>query len=188
MTERTLAHALREMTEVTRPRPNQDEESVEICIGRLYRVLREFPDDVALRAVDEWPRRNQFFPTECELRVQCDNVIADMARAEAASNVPREEGRFSHPVGRSEYFVNQVRKRFGDAYVKSWMSGGINALFSDNVVYVTIIGHERLMRDCHDLAHEASIWIVASDECLNNLNRYCERMERDFPTKKRWRL
>lgn len=169
-----IAHALAELTQVTRPRPGQDEAGIEAGVRRLIAALKEFPDDVALWALDYWPRQSEWFPTEHELRAVCDLRVSSLARAEAAKGGERS-GRFLEPSGKTAYFVHRAREVHGEPFCKSWLAGGITCSFSNDTVYTTSVGADRLRKQCWAELQEAGVNVIESKDASKMLADYCDR-------------
>lgn len=169
----SLPEAFRELCAVCRPRPDLADGGMEAAASRLFKALNEYPEHVALTALDVWPRRSEWFPTEKELRDLCEE-IASQSALEAAARGSVGGGLYKHPVGNTVAFVSEVRKLRGDDYAKSWLAGGITCLFTANTIRTTRIGEERLNRDFGALAQHMGIKIARDDECSKMLAAYCD--------------
>ena len=141
-----LSDAFKELCAVSRVRPDLAAGSIEDAARRLWKVLGEYPAPVAMAALDIWPRRSEWFPAEKELRDLLEEVAAEAAK-EAVAREHVGGGRYNSPVGNTVLFVDRVRTLRGDAYVKSWLAGGITAQFTCNHVYLTGVGFDRLTKE-----------------------------------------
>lgn len=181
-----LTEAFKELCAVCRPRPDQDESVLMSAASRLWKVLGEYPEPIALTALDTWPRRSEWFPTEKELRGLLDEIAAEAAR-EAAARGHAGDGRYKQPVGNTVLFVEEVRKLRGPDYVKSWLAGGITCMFTANHVYTTNIGADRLSKDVGALAEQMGVKIIFDRACSEMLARYCDERGLVFGGKGRGR-
>ena len=93
---------------VTRPPRGMDTSSVEACTLRYMRILRDYHEDVAAKALDDWPKTHQFFPTEPELH----QALRDAHRAlrPHSKAPPYDDGMSPHPVGATKAFVDELRQ------------------------------------------------------------------------------
>ena len=178
-----LTDAFEELTQVCRIRPGQFEGDIAALARRVFKALGEYPEPVALTALDMWPRQSEWFPTEKELRDLLDAIKAESEREAAARGIGRE-GTYHSPTGASADFVDRVRRVHGGDYVKSWMAGGINCLFADKNIYVTSSAFDRLHRDCAFIAQAAGVTIVRSKQAEAMLAKYCDDREITFEQKR----
>jgi hypothetical protein len=181
-----LAEAFKELCAVSRVRPDLAAGSIEDAARRLWRVLGEYPEAVALTALDVWPRRSEWFPAEKELRGLLEEIASNAAR-EAQARGAVGGGKYRQPVGNTVGFVEEVRRLRGADYCKSWLAGGITCLFSANIVYTTSIGADRLDKDVGALAAQLGVKIVRDKECSEMLARYCDERQLSFEPKGRRR-
>lgn len=182
---KAIGMGLAELTQVTRPRPGQDEAGIEAGVRRLFAALKEYSEDVALWALDAWPRHSEWFPTEHELRVFCDRRMCEIAREEAAKRGEAKGGRFLEPVGKTAYFASRAFVVMGEPWCKSWLAGGITCMFSNDTIYTTSIGCERINRDCDLLLREAGVRVIESKDASKMLADYCDRNQLSFEPKRR---
>lgn len=166
-----LVDAFKEMWAVCRPRPDQDEGTLEAAARRLWRTLGEYREGVALAALDRWPKQNDWYPTEKELRDLLDRLSLDADR-ETPRGERTAKGRFSNPVGDTAYFWKRVAQVRGQRYAESWLWGGVTAEFTATNVYVNQVGHDYLMRDCGNLVAECGVNIVVDNEVALLLQKY----------------
>jgi hypothetical protein len=166
-----LANAFNELCAVCRPRPDQDEEIMQAGARRLWKVLTEYREEVAIQALDAWPKHSEWFPTEKELRSLLDRLKLDAA---TTGDTTRPD-RFARPVGRTKNFFDRVSEVRGKAYANSWLRGGVTAEFSANYVFVTEPGHDRLWRDCENLIRETGVAIVIDPEVGQLIIDYMEK-------------
>lgn len=184
MPAKNLGEGFADLCAVCRPRPDMTDENMTAAARRIHSVLREFPEPVALTALDLWPRRSEWFPTEFELRALLEEIASNAAR-EAQARGSLGDGRYKQPVGNTVAFVDEVRRLRGADYCKSWLAGGITCLFSANVVYTTGIGFDRLSRDVGGLAEQMGVRIVRDKECSDMLAAYCNDRGLTFEPKQR---
>lgn len=164
-----LADAFSQLVAVVRPRPDMDENGAVAASRRLFSVLNEYDEQVALAALDEWPRHSEWFPTERELRDVLGRMAMSMNRH---GDAVTEKGRHHKPVGRTEYFWKRVAASKGEAYAQSWLWGGVTAEFNDRYVFVNQVGHDRLWRDCEDIIRECGVAIVVDNDVAQLLVEY----------------
>lgn len=178
-----LTDAFGELTQVCRVRPGQFEGDIEAMARRIFRTLNEYPEDVALAALDAWPRQSEWFPAERELRDLLDGIKGDADR-KAASQGQANDGAYFQPIGRVAGFVDKVRELYGADYVKSWLSGGINARFTDKLVLVTGSAFDRLQHDCGYLARLWGVQIEKDPRAEELLIKYCNDNDLKFEPKR----
>lgn len=166
-----VAKALKHLVAVTRPRPDQSEGSVSAMAERFSAVFREYPESVVLAALDEWPKESEWFPTEKELRALLDYIKLNHADARGAVDA---KGRSDTPSGMTKYFWERVASLKGEAYARSWLWGGVTAMFTAKYVFVNQVGHDRLWRDCADLIRECGVAIVVDNEIARLLVKYMD--------------
>lgn len=167
-----LSDAFNEMCGVCRPRRDQDEEMIEPAVRRLWKVLGEYGENVAIEALNEWPKKNEFFPTEKELRELLDYIRIN---SDKATGKPDTKGRRDAPWGLTKYFYERVAKVKGEAYARSWLRGGLTCMFTERYVYVNQVGHDRLWRDLEPIIRECGVAIVVDDDIAKLLVDYIER-------------
>lgn len=167
-----LADAFRQLIAVVRPRPDMDEGGAAAASRRLFSVLNEYDEDVALKALDEWPRNSEWFPTEKELRDLLDYVKLNSDKAAGEKD---SRGRSDKPYGLTARFWEAVARVKGEAYARSWLRGGVTCMFTDRYVYVNQVGHDRLWRDLSNLIQEHGVAIVVDDDIAKLLVDYIER-------------
>jgi hypothetical protein len=184
-----LGAAFRDLTTCTRPRYGQTEDDLRDGARRIFRVLTEYPEEVALAAIDAWPRRSETFPTEKELRDLLDDMSAERSRQLAAAQPSAGKGVYHTPVGRTANFVDDVRLSHGAAFAKSWLAGGINCLFSDTQILTTGFGAETLRRECDALLRKHDVSVRQHERARELLDAYCQTLmtDADFTPKKRRR-
>lgn len=181
----SLPDAFRELCAVCRPRPDLSDGGMEAAASRLFKALGEYPQDVALWALDAWPRHSDWFPTEHELRVFCERRMGEVARDEAAKNDPGQ-GRFLEPIGKTAYFAQRARAVMGEPWCKSWLAGGINCMFSQNIIFTTATGADRIQSECWGLLQESGVSVVVHKDAGAMLAKYCDRNQLTFePRRKR---
>ena len=102
-----LFDLLSEVMAVTRAPRGVDAGSAEAMALRYMRILREYHEDVAVKALDDWPRKHQFFPTEPELRQALD-AEHDLLRPHMAKP-PYDDGMNANPIGATKAFIDEFR-------------------------------------------------------------------------------
>lgn len=127
-----LAKALAVLTAVCAKPADFDDAKVVLWSERLKQVLQEFPGDIALAAISEWPQSDggKWWPTEKELRDECTHRMrfreqliwwlehqAGIARS-AEMTVPAEhikDGMESEPIDeRVRRYVRRLSERSPD--------------------------------------------------------------------------
>lgn len=181
-----LSEAFAELCAVCRPRPDQDMATLEAAGRRLWKVLGEFAEPIALATVDLWPRRSEWFPTEKELRALLEEVQAEAAR-DAAMRGQMPSGRYRDPVGNTAALYDHVRKARGHAYCRSWLAPGISAQFTANIVFVPQNLVHRVRDDIGALAFEHGVQIHPCAEVSRMLRDYCDTNLGGNPLPKRRR-
>jgi len=134
-------------------------------------VLTEYDEQVALDALDAWPRNSEWFPTEKELRDLLDYV---RLTSDKASGEKDAKGRSDKPYGMTKHFWEAVARVKGEAYARSWLRGGATAMFTERYVYVNQVGHDRLWRDISNLIEEHGVAIIVDDDMTRMLVDYME--------------
>lgn len=183
MSIQQVADGFQELTQVCRPRPDQNEGNIEAGARRLFKMLGEYEEPIALKALDAWPRKSEWFPTEFELRGLCDELTAEAAHEGAGASYIGG-GRYHKPDGMVFQFVERVRDVRGDGYVKSWLAGGVTCQFAHNKIYTTGIGAERLHKEFGALAYELGVAIIEDKECSKMLTAYCVENNLQFNPKR----
>jgi hypothetical protein len=178
-----LAEAFKELCAVCRVRPDLAAGGIEDAGRRLWRVLGEYPEAVALEALDQWPRQSDWFPTEKELRGLLDQ-LASAAAIEAAQRGEAPDGSYLYPVGRTLAFVERAKRLYGEDYCKSWLAGGITCIFTDDKIFTTGVGFERLHHDLGAAAREAGVEIFSSAAASAMLAQHCDTRGLKFEPKK----
>lgn len=178
-----LTDAFEELTQVCRIRPGQFEGDIAALARRVFKALGEYPEPIALTALDMWPRQSEWFPTEKELRDLLEEIQSEAER-EAAARGQATDGTYHGPVGNTALFVEKVQAERGADYVKSWLAGGINCLFTTSTIYTTNIGVERLSKDCAALIKLCGVKIRHSPACSKSLAAYCEKHSLTYEPKR----
>jgi hypothetical protein len=92
------------------PPKGADATVVRASIPRLMRLLREYPDPIAIRALDDWPRRSRFFPLEEDL-TRALNIASGHAAARQQNPVERyDDGMQDEPTGATLEFLKEFRR------------------------------------------------------------------------------
>lgn len=167
-----ISKALKQLIAVTRPRPDQSEGGVSAMAERFAQVFREYPEDVVVAALAEWPKGSEWFPTEKELR---DLLNYIKLSSDKADSPPDERGRSEKPSGMTQFFYQRVSAVKGEAYARSWLRGGVTAMFTDRYVFVNQVGHDRLWRDVPTLIRECGVAIVVDEGIARLLVDYIDR-------------
>lgn len=168
-----LSEAFKELCAVSRVRPDLAAGSIEDAARRLWRVLGEYPEAVALKAMDQWPRRSEWFPAEKELRELLREIDGDEAY-KRASEGDTTEGVYLSPIGNTHLFVERVRQICGADFVRSWLAGGVNCKFSLNTIYTTGVGADRLSAEFSDMAEQLGVTIKENEVCTRMLADYVD--------------
>lgn len=104
-----LSDLLAEVMAVTRPPRGMDAGGVEAMTLRYMRILRDYHEDVGMKALDDWPKRHSFFPTEPEFRKALDEAHAILRPA--APLPPYDDGMRAGPHGATKAFIDEFRAR-----------------------------------------------------------------------------
>lgn len=179
-----LAEAFRELTQVCRVRPGAIEADIAAMARRLFRVMGEYPEAVALAAMDEWPRRSAFFPTEHEIRGLLEEIAGALARRVDPGNL--QDGTYSSPVGATAEFARRVHAAHGAAYVDSWLIGGLNCLFSHDTIYTTAVGRQHLLQECGGIAGDCGVKIIQTEQMRERLREYARERGWDEGKRRKW--
>lgn len=167
-----ISKALKQLIAVTRPRPDQTEGGVGAMAERFAAVFSEYPEDVVVAALDEWPRGNEWFPTEKELR----ELLGYMrVNSERASGKRDARGRSDTPSDMTKYFCERVAAVRGEPFVRSWLRGGVTAMFSGKYIFVNQVGHDRLWRDCADIIRECGVVVQVDNEIARLLVDFIDK-------------
>lgn len=102
-----ISDMLGELMAVTRPPRGMDAAQVSALTLRYMRIMREFHDDVCVKALDDWPRSHHFFPTEPEFRDALDMAHRILRPSQPAP--PYDDGMSAHPVGNTKAFIDEFR-------------------------------------------------------------------------------
>lgn len=102
-----VSDLLGEVMAVTRPPRGMDAKSVEACTLRYLRIMRDYHEDVAAKALDDWPKSHSFFPTEPELHEALQ--AAHRALRPRQGTPDYDDGMYPHPVGATKAFVDELR-------------------------------------------------------------------------------
>ena len=167
-----ITAALKQLIAVTRPRPDQSEGSVMAMAERFQAVFRDYPDEIVLGALNAWPKHSEWFPTEKELRDLLDYLKISSDKLGSSIDA---RGRSDKPSGMTKHFYDAVCRVKGEAYARSWLRGGVTAMFTDRYVYVNQVGHDRLWRDLSHMIQEYGVAIVVDDDIAKLLVDYIER-------------
>lgn len=160
-----------------------DEDKLRPWMLGLMGVLQRHPAAVAIEAIRAWPQQpgGRWWPMAADLEALARSLgarHAELAERIAEAKTRRRARSTSErsitPTGRSAEFVARVRDKLGEPFVRSWLRGGVNALFSEDAVFATPLGAERLERDCGGLAKAVGVRIEASAEVSALLAQYCD--------------
>lgn len=152
-----------------RPKDLETDTDVVVWTRRMLGAFYEYPADAVLEAFDEWPKsaRGKFWPMENDIHAICkaksefrQRLLRELEGMNRRASQPLPEGAKLAPEGAPvTAFVASVRAKFGDAYVKSWLSD-VTCAFTENVVLTTNLGAERLNRDVGNIATECGVKIA----------------------------
>lgn len=76
--------------------------------------------------------------------------------------------RRSQPYGKTLMFYKHVAETHGEPYARSWMNAQ-NCDFTDDTIFTTSIGRERLMNQCEFIASKHDVMIF---ECPHVRKRF----------------
>lgn len=76
---------------------------------------------------------------------------------------PLKGYRYPRPVGRTEAFVEDVRAKHGEVFLKAWLNPKL-CQFQDHAVWTSDLAVKRLNKVCGDLIKKHSIVIKADEE------------------------
>lgn len=122
-----LSDLLSEVVAVTRPPRGMDPKSVEASVLRYMRIMRDYPEDVSFKALDDWPKTHEFFPTEPELRGALDSAHRILRPHNKLP--PYDDGMLEYPSGATKAFLDELRK-INPSKAATYFSHG-DARFSD---------------------------------------------------------
>lgn len=178
-----IAEAMTGLAEVTAHPKETDEDAAAEGMKRLTRMLYEYPADVALEAINEWPKTSggKWWPTEAELRAECEKRVDYRRRlqkqvrdAQAAMQrgAHRQSGqdRRLEPYGATADYVAAAERAYGAKFVASWLTRR-NCEFTADTIYTTPIGRERLSWKCAEIAKHFKVKVV---ECEQVAKRFSE--------------
>jgi uncharacterized protein YbaA (DUF1428 family) len=168
---RSISSAMAGLADVTAHPKESDAEAAIEGAKRLTRMLYEFPADVALEAINDWPKtpNGKWWPTEAELRAECEKrvdyrrrlkkQVEDAQRAvQRGAHNAKGEVRRLEPHGATTAFYAAVESKYGHPYAFSWLNRR-NCDFTDAKVYTTDLGCERLKAQCSYLAKAVGVTI-----------------------------
>ena len=179
----TLAQELLLLVACCQRPANLGESHLQDWMAGLMALLQRHPGPVAIEAIRAWPQQpgGRWWPMAADLDALARTLGARhaelaerIAEAKARRRTRSTPERSTTPIGRSAQFVGRVRETHGEPYVRSWLRGGVNALFGDEVVWLTGIGAERLARDCGGIAKAVGVRLEASSEVSALLAQYCD--------------
>lgn len=105
-----LAELLRDIAGSTLPAKGTDAAFTEASFKRLMALLKEKPEPIAIRALEDWPRQNRYFPLEADLARALDRA-AEINRACEAPTAKRfDDGMQDEPVGATLDFIKEFRR------------------------------------------------------------------------------
>lgn len=135
----------------------------------LIEACRGYPLDVVQTACKAWrlvPNQGKWWPTEQDLRQQCENIFRPRrALWEEANNLLRSlkageesprQSRSMHPTGRVREFIERVRAHphLGQPFVKSYLSD-LTCDFSANTIFVAYSTQaERIPQRCAEILRD----------------------------------
>ena len=105
----TRAELLAQLMAVTRMPRSMDGAQVQALTIRFIEIMRDFHDDVCAKALGDWPRLNQFFPTEAEFHKAL--AAAHKILRPAQPSPPYDDGMSDHPHGATKSFLDEFRAR-----------------------------------------------------------------------------
>lgn len=178
-----IAAAMAGLAEVTAHPKETDVDSAAEGMKRLTRMLYEYPADVALEAVNEWPKtpNGKWWPTESELRAECEKRVdyrrrlqkqvrdAQAAMQRGAHRDGKQDRRLE-PYGATADYVAAAERAYGAKFVASWLTRR-NCEFTADTIYTTPIGRERLSWKCAEIGKHFKVKVV---ECEQVTKRFSE--------------
>ncbi|MBY0448107.1 MAG: hypothetical protein K2P95_05395 [Hyphomonadaceae bacterium] len=159
--------------------PEFDEDRAQAYIAGVMDILRRHPAAVAIAALRSWPQQpgGRWWPMAADLDALARRLGERHAQAASYVDEARTRrrakssaDRSTTPMGRTAEFVVRV----GDVYARSWLRGGVNAMFGHDTIWTTGVGEDRLMRDHGALARQLSVRITTCPEARLMLARYCD--------------
>jgi len=104
-----VAELLEEISVVCIQPKGMDAGAIEILTKRLMRMIGEYAEPIAIRALDDWPKRHRFFPTENELREELDRAAGFHEARKEQSTKRYDDGMSAHPHGATRAFLDEFR-------------------------------------------------------------------------------
>jgi len=165
-----------------RPNDIASEESVAAYTASMAEMMVEFPVDILEASASRWVDEVAWWPKRAELRAICmDELRVRSALCEelqaqiAACEAQKPGARGVAPRGVTAAFVEEVRRRHGDAYVRGYLSGGVNCLFSDTTVFVPSRTVQQILLDENYVAvGRTKVQIEICRTIMAMLERHCE--------------
>lgn len=117
-----ISDAMAALMAVTRLPRGMDATAAAALTMRFKRIMSDYHEDVSLKALDDWPRKNQFFPTEPEFRKALDEAHAALRSRRDAP--PYDDGMSQKPTGATRAFIEDFRKRWPEK-CDAWFSGDV---------------------------------------------------------------
>lgn len=159
--------AFNTLTAVTMRPADLDDTKVISYAQHMPKVLLEYPRDVALETLREWPKTHGggWWPIEHDIRAELDARMQFRRKLRDRLDDAAEQGeadvvRSPMPVGMTAVFAERVRERRGADYVYSWLSWDSGCEFSENTVFTVRFGVDTLLKDVGDIADVLRVAIV----------------------------
>lgn len=178
----SIAAALMELISLTSRPPSMDDAIAAAYMASMPKAMWDYPIDVVRNACTQWrriPGQGRWWPTEQDLRAQCDELVRsrrnlrDAAQSllnalQAEESAPRQRSVF--PVGATKAYVREVGERLGHGFTFSWLSGRTCA-FDERTVYTIALAQTRLTEATGALIEKHGVSVVT---CLDVTKRFYE--------------
>lgn len=132
----------------------------------LRQMAWDYPIDVVQLACRNWrriPNQGRWWPTEQDLRAQCEplfegrgklfsqakQLLRELQTEERRTKENPRRDRSVHPRGKTAVFVDDAREKFGAAFVHSWL--GVTCRFTEDTIWTCGYAVERLNQRCSGL-------------------------------------
>ena len=178
-----LAAELVAITAICQRPPGIEEGQLRDWTLGLMIALQRHPGVVAIAAIRDWPQQpgGRWWPMAADLDALARSIGAAHAKlasciadAKARRRARQAPERSVAPIGRSAEFVDRIRAVHGEKFVRSWFVGGVNAQFSDTVVWLTPLAAEKIIAEFGAIVGEIGVRICADPDLSVSLARYCD--------------
>lgn len=187
-----IIQALRKLTARSRARDGlaSDPQKVLDWLEGMSKLMGQYPKDIALEAIADWPETHEWWPTEAEMKPSLDaarNLRDSLAdKIAAADPTRRSNDRQSYPHGRTAEFARRViaSEAFGKSFSASWLSPHTSD-FSDDTIFTTWVGRKTLEERCADLLHKCGVSVVHETDMDDRLSAYVEKLRDEGKLKRK---